>query len=135
MSKKQLMLVLAWKWLFFLLVTGSLVVCSSKQKGMDKRESTDTKFVEHINSNYEADLLGIWGTSPDENATFQITKDTLYYPDADRRLYYLYKNGKIICFDENNDTNFICTIVTNSKDSLVLKDDHTGHVSRFVRFP
>lgn len=34
-------------------------------------------------------LLGIWGKSEDENASFQILKDSIYYPEHDA--YYHYK--------------------------------------------
>ncbi len=79
------------------------------------------------------DLAGIWGVSEVENATFQITGDTIYYPDADRQLAFKLFNDSFICYAEDGDTDFVCTIVKVNKDSLVMQEKSTKETRAYVK--
>lgn len=77
-------------------------------------------------------LLGVWGTSPSENASFRITADSIHYPDANMTLQYFLNGTSFVCLDGKGDTNYSCKILKLTGDSLVMKDQNTDEISAFI---
>lgn len=121
---------------FFSIYLFSFSCATKNQSDPANLKQTVSKTIEKKESTLKKSfLIGIWGTSPNENASFKIQIDTIYYPDADRRLKYTLQDSLFVCFDEKGDTNFICKILKLNKDSLVMKDNGTEEVSAFARQP
>lgn len=106
-----------------------LTVSCSTNKSVESPKSKEAEIV----SIDKKLLLGIWGTAPNENASFQVLQDTIYYVDADRRLTYKISGNLFICFDEKGDTNYICSVSKLDKDSLVMENKADNAKSVFIR--
>ena len=81
------------------------------------------------------DLLGIWGKNADENAFFEITKDSIYYVDNDQTFPYVFKKGVFTCLNEKQDTIYSCIVTMPSHDSLVMEEKSLDEKATFIRMP
>jgi hypothetical protein len=77
-------------------------------------------------------LIGIWGVSKNENASFNFTRNYVYYVDSDTKLKYVLK-GNVLSYYENNVLSFKAIILKLDKDSLILKDPETDEINRFIK--
>ena len=67
-------------------------------------------------------MQGNWATSKNENVSFTIKKDSIYYLDYNGKYTITFKNNILEIKEENHLINKY-TIVKISKDSLILKTD------------
>jgi len=74
-------------------------------------------------------LLGIWGSSPNENANFEILKDSIYYPDDFAYVKYTTK-GDSIFIDYDGAIYKAKYLVRN--DTLTMIDKN--NIDVFIRF-
>lgn len=81
------------------------IMCQSKKSKIIKVDVNDN-------------LLGVWGVSINENASFRIQSDSIYYPDNFRSYKYTTKNDSIFI---HYDGWIYKGIFYISNDSLVLK--------------
>ena len=79
-------------------------------------------------------LKGVWGRTLGENASFEISKNTIYYVDADRRLKQTIVDSTLIVFEENGDTSFSSKIVKLNEDSLIMVGKESLDTTVFLRF-
>jgi hypothetical protein len=80
-------------------------------------------------------LVGVWGQNPHDNASLEVTKDSIYYPDNDKSYRYVVTKGMLICFNETNDTNYICKVIMPDSDSLLMMEKYSGEKSVYIRIP
>jgi len=78
----------------------------------------------------KAQLIGIWTDRTTENATFQITRDSVYYVDSDKTFMYKIKNDSIVI--DYIEFSGSYKILKLNEDSLVLGDKETKTI--FTKF-
>lgn len=89
---------------------------TSKQSHIEVEGQTDTAL--------SSKIIGIWAGEGDLNATFQIDKKTIYYPDESSKFNYnLFKDSVIIHYDSYNDTFKVDIKDTNA---LILSNKRDG---------
>ncbi len=92
------------------------------------RQEKETKNAKEIQS-----LIGIWGKDINENATFDIKKDSMYYVDANKSVKYWIKEntaGKDSIFIDYGGSVYR-GIFYFRNDSLIIRDQRSEH--KFVR--
>lgn len=95
---------------------------------------------DHTNSNkiyvtnkFDTIIVGVWGTSPNENANFEILKDSIYYLESNK--YYSYKldDSTFTCFMDDGDTLYTNIIRKCVNDTLIMFDVVSENVSTFIK--
>lgn len=79
-------------------------------------------------NNKEIELIGAWGTSFNENATFRIQQDSIYYPDLFKSFKYITDKDSLFLLYDGKAIKGTYSI---SNDSLFL--NHNGKVAILVR--
>jgi hypothetical protein len=109
------------KSIFIVLSFLSLISCSNK-----KQSSINNP----VHSFEEPAIIGIWTDGQTENATFQITDDSIYYVDSNQSFAYRILGDSItIKFDGFDDA---FKIERATKDSLILSMNNERSI--FWRF-
>ena len=109
--------------------------CTDKKtlkKSKTAQTTVSTVSEENIIDINPEELIGIWGLIEDENAAFEISKDSIYYVDAGENVDYTVKKDTIFIFLEPN---YIDTSIYEIRgDKLILKwKDLSDTLVRFYK--
>ena len=94
-----------------------------------KRVIADSNSRTVTNANLHSAIIGVWARPGDENSSFEISADSIFYTDS--FLWYPYKlqNDTLSIVYENYRENY--KVLLRNNDTLVL-ENHDQHI--FIRF-
>jgi len=74
-------------------------------------------------------MLGIWASVGDENASFAIDKDSIFYPDHNGKYKYIFRNDSLHIKFDDYDGHYLVRM--RGADTLVLVADEQNVFYRF----
>lgn len=77
---------------------------------------------------------GIWSSHSGDNAAFEIDNDSIYYPEADKKLHFIINDSVMTVYDENGEISYKSKVVHVSEDSLIMMSAGTTDTLVFMRF-
>ena len=116
----------------YLLIFYQCIDKKTLKKSKTAQTTVSTVSEENIIDINPEELIGIWGLIEDENAAFEISKDSIYYVDAGENVFYTVKKDTIFIFLEPN---YIDTSIYEIRgDKLILKwKDLSDTLVRFYK--
>jgi hypothetical protein len=120
------------KTLLVLIVMTFIFSCSKKES-FEKPSEQKNATADFASEKKTLNAIGTWGINSNENANFEITSDSIYYPDAEQKLSYSITDSVLVVFDSNGDTSFSSYVSKLTSDSLVLINQQSSDTSEFVK--